>query len=80
MLKKRVIPTLLYKNSRLVKGVEFANFRETGLPQSAIRVYSSQDADELMLIDIGADELSLSEFDRLVELAAEELRIHRYMQ
>jgi cyclase len=72
MLKKRVIPTLLYKNSRLVKGVRFADFRETGLPQSAIRVYSSQDADELLLIDIDANESSVAEFERLVELAAEE--------
>lgn len=72
MLKKRVIPTLLYMDGRLVKGVNFTNFRETGLPQSAIRIYSSQDADEVLLININANEFSISEFDRLVELAAEE--------
>ena len=72
MLKKRVIPTLLYMDGRLVKGINFANYRETGLPQSAIRIYSSQDADEVMMINIDESDLGFGEFDRLVELAAEE--------
>ena len=52
MLKKRIIPTLLLKNNRMVKGVNFKNYRDTGNPKTAVRIYSSQDADELMFIDI----------------------------
>ncbi len=52
MLKKRVIPTLLLKDGRMVKGKQFANFRDTGNPSTAVRIYSAQDADELIFIDI----------------------------
>ena len=72
MLKKRVIPILLYKNGRLVKGVKFGNFRETGQPRTAIRVYSSQDADELLLINISNEISSEGEFYQLIEESAEE--------
>lgn len=72
MLKKRVIPSLLYKRGRLVKGVNFSNFRETGLPHTAVRIYSSQDADELLLMNIDFDITEVNEFDRLVGLVAEE--------
>lgn len=72
MLKKRVIPTLLYKEGRLVKGVNFKNYRETGLAQSALRVYSSQDADEILLIDISPIGSPPHEFENLIELVADE--------
>ena len=52
MLKKRIIPALLLKNNRMVKGVNFNNYRDTGNPKTAVRIYSSQDADELIFIDI----------------------------
>jgi len=52
MLKKRIIPVLLLKKGRMVKGKNFKNFVDTGDPSSAVKVYSSQDADELMFLDI----------------------------
>ncbi len=52
MLKKRVIPVLLLKDGRMVKGVRFANFRDTGNPRTTVRIYSAQDADELAFLDI----------------------------
>jgi imidazole glycerol-phosphate synthase subunit HisF len=52
VLKKRVIPVLLLRNGRMVKGVQFANYRDTGNPATAVRIYSAQDADELVFIDI----------------------------
>jgi len=54
MLKQRLIPTLLLRNNRLVKGVNFDNYRETGNPISAARIYNSQYVDELIIIDIDA--------------------------
>ena len=52
MLKKRVIPTLLLKNKRMVKGKKFSNYRDVGDPISAVKIYNNQHADELMFIDI----------------------------
>ena len=45
MLKKRLIPTLLLRNNRMVKGVNFDNYRDTGDPVTASKVYNSQYVD-----------------------------------
>ena len=58
MLKKRIIPLLLLKQKRVVKGKKFTNFKDTGNPITAVKVYSSQEADELMFIDIEQDKNS----------------------
>lgn len=55
MLKKRIIPTLLLSNGRMVKGKQFINFRDTGDPVSAARIYNAQNADELLFLDIDAN-------------------------
>lgn len=52
MLKKRVIPVLLLRDGRMVKGTQFGNYRDTGNPKTAVRIYSAQDADELVFLDI----------------------------
>ena len=52
MLKKRIIPTLLLKDGRMVKGKNFSQFRDTGNPVTAARVYNAQKADELVFLDI----------------------------
>lgn len=54
MLKTRIIPVLLLKDGRMVKGQKFTTFRDTGDPISAAKVYNYQDADELIFIDIEA--------------------------
>ena len=54
MLKQRLIPTLLLRNNRMVKGVNFDNYRDTGDPVSTARIYNSQYVDELIIIDIDA--------------------------
>lgn len=55
MLKKRIIPTLLLSKGRMVKGKQFDNFRDTGDPVSASRIYNAQNADELFFLDIDAN-------------------------
>ena len=56
MLKVRIIPTLLWKNFGLVKGVEFDSWRRVGPVLPAIKVYNSRDVDELILVDILASQ------------------------
>jgi imidazole glycerol-phosphate synthase subunit HisF len=69
VLKVRVIPTLLWKNFGLVKGVRFNSWRRVGSVLPAIKVYNSRDVDELILVDITAsqsanapDEESVADF------------------
>ena len=54
MLKIRVIPTLLWKDYGLVKGIGFNSWRRVGPVLPAIKVYNSRDVDELVLVDITA--------------------------
>lgn len=54
MLKKRIIPSLLLKDNRMVKSVRFDNFRDTGHPLTAARIYDAQRVDELLVLDIFA--------------------------
>ncbi|MEK3719061.1 glycosyl amidation-associated protein WbuZ [Paenibacillus sp. FSL H8-0034] len=54
MLKVRVIPTLLWKNVGLVKGVAFNSWRRVGTVLPAITVYNTREVDELILVDITA--------------------------
>lgn len=52
MLKARVIPTLLWKNFGLVKGIGFDSWRRIGSVLPAIKVYNQREVDELVLLDI----------------------------
>ena len=54
MLKVRVIPTLLWKQFGLVKGVGFDSWRRVGPVLPAIKVYNQREVDELVLVDIVA--------------------------
>lgn len=54
MLAKRIIPCLDVKDGRVVKGVNFVNFRDAGDPVEAAEFYNTQGADELVFLDITA--------------------------
>lgn len=54
MLKVRVIPTLLWKQFGLVKGVGFDSWRRVGPVLPAVKVYNQREVDELILVDIVA--------------------------
>jgi cyclase len=54
VLKTRIIPVLLLRNGRMVKGRKFTDFRDVGDPVSAARIYNAQNADELAFLDIQA--------------------------
>tara|TARA_A100001015_G_scaffold33294_1_gene36948 strand:- start:6860 stop:7621 length:762 start_codon:yes stop_codon:yes gene_type:complete len=72
MLKKRIIPVLLLKDKRMVKGKKFKDFKDTGEPKTAIRIYSAQDADELVFLDIENNSSSLGNLIEIVKQASEE--------
>ena len=71
MLKKRIIPTLLLKNNRLVKGKKFSNYRDVGDPVSAIKIYNSQDVDELIFVNINANRFQSSDLKEILSIASE---------
>lgn len=54
MLAKRIIPCLDVKDGRVVKGVNFVNFRDAGDPVENARFYDVEGADELVFLDITA--------------------------
>jgi len=69
MLKKRIIPTLLWKNFGLVKGKSFDSWRRVGSVLPSLKIYNTRDVDELFLFDISAtnenrepDEFSIKSF------------------
>lgn len=72
MLKLRVIPTLLWKNVGLVKGISFDSWRRVGTVLPAIKVYNTRDVDELILVDIRATlESRDPDYESVYELSAE---------
>lgn len=54
MIKTRIMPTLLFKDVGLVKGVGFDSWRRVGAALQAIRVYNLREVDELVFLDISA--------------------------
>ena len=54
MLKIRIMPTLLFKDVGLVKGISFDSWRRVGSAMQAIKVYNLREVDELVFLDITA--------------------------
>lgn len=54
MLKRRVIPTMLYADFGLVKGEGFNSWRRTGSVIQTVKIYNMRNVDELVFFDINA--------------------------
>ncbi|MBS0366251.1 MAG: imidazole glycerol phosphate synthase subunit HisF [Proteobacteria bacterium] len=54
MLRARVIPCLLLNGAGLVKTTRFKDPKYVGDPINAIKIFNEKEADELVLLDIGA--------------------------
>jgi len=66
------MPTLLYKNTTLVKGVGFDSWRRVGSAMQAVKVYNMREVDELVFLDIAATrEGRPPDFDLVDDLADE---------
>ena len=72
MLKKRIIPALLLKDGRMVKGVNFDHFRDVGNPVMTAKVYNAQKVDELIFLDIRPNSESKEKVREIVREAARE--------
>jgi|GEM_PF-6145131 len=75
MLRKRVIPCLLLSNGRMVKGKQFNDYRDTGNPVTAARIYNAQSVDELLFIDIEASKEERTALLHVIEEVSKELFI-----
>jgi cyclase len=54
MLKSRIIPCLLIYKGALVKTQSFKNPKYVGDPINAVKIFNEKEADEIMILDIGA--------------------------
>ena len=72
MLKVRVMPTLLFKDLGLVKGIRFDSWRRVGSVMQAVKVYNLREVDELIFLDISATSEGRSpDFETVDEIADE---------
>lgn len=71
MLKKRIIPVQLLMDGRLVKTVKFDTYRDVGDPVQSSKVYSAQDADELVFLNINRSNRSIVSLVTLLEKVSE---------
>ncbi len=70
MQKTRIMPTLLYKDTTLVKGESFDSWRRVGSLIQAIKVYNMREVDELVFLDIRATKNNRSpDFDLVDDFA-----------
>ncbi|MDP1812018.1 MAG: imidazole glycerol phosphate synthase cyclase subunit [Sediminibacterium sp.] len=72
MLKVRIIPILLLKDGRMVKGKQFTDYRDTGDPVFASRIYNVQFVDELIFLDITATNEGRETYFDIIEQVSKE--------
>jgi len=66
------MPTLLFKNFTLVKGVKFNSWRRVGSVMQTVKVYNMREVDELVFLDIAAtNEGRGPDFELVDEIADE---------
>ena len=75
MNTKRIIPCLDVKDGRVVKGVNFVNFRDAGDPVEIAAFYEKENADELVFLDITATSEARSTMADVVTRTAKQLSI-----
>ena len=75
MLAKRIVPCLDVKDGRTVKGTNFLGLRDAGDPVELAARYSSEGADELVLLDISATNERRKTFADIVRRVAAEINI-----
>jgi cyclase len=72
---KRIIPCLDIQGGRTVKGVNFESIRDAGNPVELAKLYATQGADELVLLDISATNEERETFIPIVEQVAAHVNI-----
>jgi len=75
MLTKRIIPCLDMTEGKVVKGIQFVNFRDAGDPVKLAKQYDKQGADELVFLDITATVENRKILIDVVERTAKQITI-----
>lgn len=75
MLTKRIIPCLDVKDGRVVKGVNFINFKDAGDPVEVAAAYDKAGADEVVFLDITASSDNRSTVVDMVRRVAQKVFI-----
>lgn len=72
MLRARVIPCLLLRNTGLVKTVRFDNPKYVGDPINAVKIFNEKEVDELIVLDIDASKRGAEpNYELLADIASE---------
>ena len=71
MLRTRVIPILLLKDSGLYKGVQFKDHRYVGDPINVVKIFNEKEVDELVFLDISATENQSINYELIADISAE---------
>jgi cyclase len=71
MLKKRIIPVQLLLDGRLVKTKRFDGWRDVGDPVKSSAVYNSQNADELIFLNIAREHRTIDMLRVVIEKVSE---------
>ncbi len=72
MLKTRVIPILLLRDSVLVKTIKFKEYQYIGDPINAIKIFNEKEVDELVFLDIDATRKKIEPNYNLIKSIASE--------
>ncbi len=75
MITTRLIPCLDVDDGRVVKGIKFKGIRDAGDPVDLAKRYNTQNADELVFLDIGASYKSRETMLNVVEAVSREVFI-----
>jgi cyclase len=67
VLKKRLIPLMLLSDGRLVKSRNFSDFRDVGDPAKSAGVYSDQNADELVILNVSRSHRTIDPILKILE-------------
>jgi imidazole glycerol-phosphate synthase subunit HisF len=71
MLRTRIIPSLLIRNSGLVKTVRFKDPKYVGDPINTIKIFNDKEVDELVVLDISATRRGEIDYELLARMNKE---------
>ena len=72
MLKRRIIPLELLNDDRLIKTLAFDSPRDVGDPLRSSQVYSDQDADEIVLLNVSRNKRDVNQLVKSVYKIAQQ--------
>lgn len=64
---------MLFENNKLVKTVRFENKRNVGNIISSSKIYNSQTADELLILNISHNDLKIADFCKVISEVSQEI-------